>query len=75
MLVTVAVLPRVVAAQKTDTLLLNNGDRIIGEVTVLENGLLEYKTDNVGTINVKWDRVVRLTGSVSPGTRRIVLAN
>jgi putative salt-induced outer membrane protein YdiY len=60
-LVTLAVLPRASVAQKTDTLLLNNGDRIIGEVSVLENGLLEYKTDNVGTINVKWDRVVRLT--------------
>jgi len=54
-------LPRAALAQKADTLLLNNGDRIIGEVTVLENGLLEYKTDNIGTINVKWDRVVQLT--------------
>lgn len=60
-LVGIAVLPRVLAAQKTDTLLLSNGDRIIGEVTVLENGLLQYKTDNIGTISVKWDRVVRLT--------------
>lgn len=50
-----------IAAQKADTLLLNNGDRIIGEVKVLENGLLEYKTDNVGTIKVKWDRVVQIT--------------
>lgn len=48
------------AAQKSDTLLLRNGDRIIGEITTLEDGLLEYKTDNVGTIKVKWDRVVRL---------------
>jgi putative salt-induced outer membrane protein YdiY len=49
------------AAQKADTLLLRNGDRIIGEVKDLENGLLEYKTDNIGTIQVKWDRVVQLT--------------
>jgi len=52
---------RPLVAQKADTLLLRNGDRIIGEVTSLVNGLLEYKTDNVGTIEVKWDRVVQLT--------------
>jgi hypothetical protein len=49
------------AAQKADTLLLRNGDRIIGEVKALANGLLEYSTDNVGTIQVKWDRVLQLT--------------
>jgi len=49
------------AAQKADTLLLRNGDRIIGEVKQLENGLLDYKTDNMSTISVKWDRVVSLT--------------
>jgi hypothetical protein len=49
------------AAQKTDTLLLRNGDRIIGEATTMANGLLEYKTDNVGTIKVKWTHVSRLT--------------
>lgn len=59
MLGTFAVAP--LDAQKADTLLLRNGDRIIGEVKELRNGLLEYKTDNIGTIKVKWDRVVRLT--------------
>jgi hypothetical protein len=53
--------PPALAAQKSDTLQLNNGDRIIGEVTILRNGLLEYETDNIGTINVKWNRVVQLT--------------
>jgi hypothetical protein len=53
--------PRAASAQKTDTLLLRNGDRIIGEAITMTNGLLEYKTDNVGTINVKWNHVARLT--------------
>lgn len=53
--------PQPLTAQKTDTLYLNNGDRIVGEIKALTNGRLEYKTDNVGTIQVKWDRVVRLT--------------
>jgi hypothetical protein len=64
-LAALAGLPGLLAAQKADTLLLNNGDRIIGEVSTLANGLLEYKTDNIGTIKVKWNRVVQLTSRLS----------
>jgi putative salt-induced outer membrane protein YdiY len=60
-LATLMALPRALAAQKTDTLTLNNGDRVVGEIKSLENGLLEYSTDNIGTVDVKWNHVARLT--------------
>lgn len=48
-------------AQKTDVLVLRNGDRITGEVSGLTRGLLSYKTDDAGTLRVEWDKVVSLT--------------
>jgi len=48
-------------AQKTDVVTLKNGDRITGEVKKLERGLLEYKTDDMGTIYVDWNKIARLT--------------
>ena len=47
-------------AQKTDILVLRNGDRITGEVKELARGLLKYKTDDAGTLNVEWDKVTSL---------------
>jgi len=49
------------AAEKTDILLLKNGDRVTGEIDDLEGGLLIYKTDNMGTLNVEWEDIDRLT--------------
>ncbi len=49
------------AAQKTDVLVLRNGDRITGEIKKLERGTLSFSTDDVGTLNVEWDKIVRLT--------------
>ena len=48
-------------AQKTDVLVLRNGDRITGEVSELSRGLLLYKTDDAGTLRVEWDKVTSLT--------------
>ena len=44
-------------AQKTDTLFLNNGDRIIGEVKGLKYGKVTYKTSSASTLSIKWDHV------------------
>ena len=52
-------------AAYTDTLVLKNGDRVRGEVKSLQQGQLTYKTDGMGTIYVKWDRVAEIT---APGT-------
>ena len=49
------------AAEKTDILLLKNGDRVTGEIDDLEGGLLIYKTDNMGTLNVEWEDIDQLT--------------
>src|SRR5262245_4794267 len=50
-------------AQKTDVVTLANGDRITGEVSTLDRGRLEYKTDDVGTLYIEWDKIDTLTSS------------
>lgn len=51
-----------VIAQKTDIIIMDNGDRITGEVKKLEYGLVTFKTDDAGTISIKWDKIASLTG-------------
>ncbi len=48
------------AAQKTDTLRLRNGDRLIGEIEGLSRALLSYSTDNLQTVSIEWDAVAGL---------------
>jgi hypothetical protein len=57
-------------AQKTDVVTLANGDRITGEVSTLDRGRLEYKTDDQGTIYIEWDKIatVTSTGQFEVGT-------
>ena len=47
-------------AQKTDIVVLRNGDRITGEVIEVKFGKLKYSTDDVGTIFIEWDKVIFL---------------
>jgi hypothetical protein len=53
--------PASLAAPKTDVVALVNGDRITGEIKELLNGQLKYKTDDLGTIYIEWDKIVHLT--------------
>ena len=48
-------------AQKTDKMVLYRGDEITGEVKELDRGKLSYKTDDMGTLSVEWDKVAHLT--------------
>ena len=48
------------AAQKTDTLRLKNGDRLVGEIKSLSRNLLRYSTDNLSTVSIEWDAVASL---------------
>lgn len=49
------------AAQKTDVVVLRSGDRITGEIKELSKGLLNYKTDDLGTVYIEWYKVAQLT--------------
>ncbi|HJS47000.1 MAG TPA: DUF481 domain-containing protein [Gemmatimonadales bacterium] len=54
-------LPSPAAAQKTDVVVLRNGDRITGEVKGLAHGLLDYSTDDVGRLKIEWTKILRIT--------------
>jgi len=46
-----------VFAQRTDIVIMNNDDHITGEIKRLEVGILVFKTDDAGTINIQWDKI------------------
>ncbi len=62
----------VAQAQKTDSVWIKNGDRITGEVKGLSKALLEYSTDDLGTIYIEWDKVDRIS---SPSTFEVTLSS
>lgn len=45
------------AAPKTDVVELSNGDRLTGEIKSLDQGLLQFKTDTMDTVYVKWEMI------------------
>lgn len=50
-------LPRVVEAQKNDTIYLLNGDRITGEVKSFDKGLLQLSTDAMRKVNIEYEDI------------------
>ncbi len=52
-----------VHSAKTDVVILENGDHITGEVKKLENGILTFSTDFMGTISIEWPHVRSLSSS------------
>jgi len=46
--------------QKADTVVLRNGDRVVGEIKSLDRDVLSYKTDDMGTVTIKWDKILRI---------------
>ena len=50
-------------AQKTDVLVLKRGDSITGEVKELNRGKLSYKTDDMSTLSIEWDKIAHLTST------------
>jgi hypothetical protein len=51
------------ARPKVDTVVLNNGNAITGEVKNLDNGILRYSTDAMGTVSIEWDKVQSVDAS------------
>ena len=48
------------AAPKTDVVTLLNGDHVTGEVKELAQGVLRFKTDDMGTLSIEWDKIASL---------------
>jgi len=49
------------AGEKTDVVILENGDHITGEIKRLDRGKLELNTDALGTIYINWLDIERIT--------------
>jgi Protein of unknown function, DUF481 len=50
-------------AAKTDVVVLQNGDRLTGEVQQLDRGRLRLKTDDLGTVEIEWDKIASVTAA------------
>ncbi|MGD9140360.1 MAG: DUF481 domain-containing protein [bacterium] len=53
--------PAPATAARTDVVILRNGDHITGEIKSLSYGKLEYKTDDMSTIYVEWEKIHHIT--------------
>ncbi|UCE41411.1 MAG: DUF481 domain-containing protein, partial [Candidatus Aminicenantes bacterium] len=47
-------------AEKTDIVVLDNGDRITGEIKKLEKGRLAYNTDDMGWLYIDWTKIIKI---------------
>ena len=53
--------PAPALAEKTDVVILLNGNAVTGEVKSLEFGLLKYSTDSMGTVSIDWEDIVSVS--------------
>lgn len=44
-------------AQRIDVVTMRNGDQVTGEIRKMVRGILYYKTDDMGTLNIEWIKV------------------
>ena len=51
------------AADKTDVLVLLNGDHLTGEIKELTYGQLKFKTDDMGTVYIEWEKIASITST------------
>lgn len=50
-------LPVFLFAEKTDIVILENGDHLVGEIKFLDQAVLQYSTDAMSTVNIKWEKI------------------
>ena len=51
------------ARAKTDVIVLENGNEITCEIVSLQRGKLKVKTDDMGTVNIEWDKIESVTAT------------
>ena len=52
-------------AARTDVIVLENLDAVTGEIKQLDRGILKYKTDSAGTLNVEWEEILSIESADS----------
>lgn len=57
----VALLGAGASAEKTDVVVLGNGDHFTGEIKGMSRGQLDFKTDDAGRLSIEWIKIARLT--------------
>ena len=50
-------------AEKTDVVVLINGNAVTGEIKSLDFGSLRYSTDSMGTVDIDWEDIVNVTSN------------
>jgi hypothetical protein len=53
--------PSASAREKTDGLVMKNGDHLTGEIKGMSRGKLDLATDDMGRVSVEWSKVVDVT--------------
>ena len=48
------------AKAQSDVVVIDNGDRLTGEIKALDRGLLSFKTDATNTIQIEWMHVLKI---------------
>ena len=61
LLMVISVILPASAREKTDVVILKNGDRITCEIKNLSRGMLTVKTDSMSTVEIKWQDVDTIT--------------
>jgi hypothetical protein len=54
------VLPGSAGAEKTDVIILQNGDHVTGEIKKMERGQLKYSTDGMSTVFIEWEDITAI---------------